>query len=99
MVKIIWTATCASIIGIATAALIAQAAPPRETPSAEQTAPSRDRHVIVTGCLSPAPAQAGAPTGTAGTSGSAAVAFCATLTLWLAAVGPRERRADSEQTV
>ena len=74
MVKIIWTATCASIVGIATTAVIAQPAPSRQTPSAGQTAPSRDRHVVVTGCLSLAPAKAGAATGTAGTSGSAGAA-------------------------
>src|SRR5262245_33374854 len=74
MTKIIWTATCASIIGVATAALIAQAATSQQTPSAQQTAPSRDRHVIVTGCLSLAPTKADAPkgTGTSGTAGAAA---------------------------
>jgi len=74
MAKIIWTATCASIVGVATAALIAQAAPSQQTPSAQQTAPSRDRHVIVTGCLSLAPAKVDAPKGTAGTSGAAGAA-------------------------
>ena len=69
MAKIIWTATCASIVGVATAALIAQAAP-SQTPSTQQTASSRDRHVIVTGCLSLAPAKADAAKGTAGTSGT-----------------------------
>ena len=74
MAKIIWTATCASIVGVATAALIAQAAPSQQTPSAQQTVPSREQHVIVTGCLSVALAKANAPEGTAGTSGTAGAA-------------------------
>ena len=71
MAKIIWTATCASIVGVATAALIAQAAPSSQTPSAQQTASSHDRHVIVTGCLTLAPAKAEAPKEIVGTSGTA----------------------------
>src|SRR5262245_38980653 len=74
MTKIIWTAACASIIGVATAALIAQAAPSQQTPSAQQTVPSREQHVIVTGCLSVALAKADAPKGTAGTTGTAGAA-------------------------
>jgi|KBSMisStandDraft_5_1062788.scaffolds.fasta_scaffold175874_2 hypothetical protein len=74
MAKVIWTATCASIVGVATAALIAQAAASQETPSARQTVPSRVQHVIVTGCLSVAPAKADANRGTAGTSGTAGAA-------------------------
>jgi len=71
MAKIIWTAMCASIVGVATVALSAQS---QQTPSAQQTAPSRDRHVIVTGCLSLAPAKADAAKGTAGTSGTTGAA-------------------------
>src|SRR5262245_15970808 len=74
MTKIIWTAACASIIGVATAALIAQAAPSQQTPSAQQTVPSREQHVIVTGCLAVALAKADAPKETAGTSGTAGAA-------------------------
>jgi hypothetical protein len=74
MAKIIWTATCASIVGVATAALVAQAAPSHQTSSAQQTEPSRGQHVIVTGCLSLAPAKADTKKGTAGTSGTAGAA-------------------------
>jgi len=74
MAKIIWTATCASIVGVATAALIAQGAPSHQAPSAQPTEPSRDRHITVTGCLSVAPAKADASEGTAGTSGTAGTA-------------------------
>lgn len=70
MAKIIWTATCASIVSVATAALIAQAAPSAQT-SSEQTASSRDRRVTVTGCLTLAPAKADASKDTAGTRGTA----------------------------
>jgi hypothetical protein len=68
MAKIIWTATCASFVAVATVALMAQDASSQQTPSAQQTTSSRDRHVIVTGCLSLAPAKADDPTGTAGTA-------------------------------
>ena len=70
MRKTIWTAACSAIVGCATAAAMAQTAPP------QSGAPRTDKKITVTGCLAPAPpsAAAPAPTGTAGTAPGTATA-------------------------
>jgi hypothetical protein len=83
----IWTATCAAIVGAATAGMLAQTTP--QAPATQQsTPPTSDNKITVTGCLKSAP-QAGADTasgatttgssgtstaGTAGTTGTAGAA-------------------------
>jgi len=82
----IWTGTCAAIVGVATAGILAQTTPQTPTPqpptpqtaTPQQSTPAAaDNKITVTGCLKAAP-QAGGDTasaattaGTAGTSTSA----------------------------
>jgi hypothetical protein len=81
----VWTGTCAAIIGVATAGILAQTPTPTATP--QQSAPSNsDTKIVVTGCLTAAPAipsdTASAanpnPTGTAGTTTAGATATTGT---------------------
>jgi hypothetical protein len=80
----VWTGTCAAVVSVATAGMLAQTAPqttPQTTPQppTEQSAPSSSANKItVTGCLKAAPSTASDtasaadanPTATAGTAGS-----------------------------
>ena len=82
----IWTAACAAIVSFATAGMLAQTAAQTPTPPTPQTAPpqqsspSSDKKITVTGCLKAAPTMPGDtasaanpnPTGTAGTTPPAA---------------------------
>ena len=65
----IWTATCAAIVGMATAGILAQSA---QTPSS--TPSSSDKKITVTGCLAAAPSMPGDVTATPGTTGTAGTA-------------------------
>ena len=73
MTKTIWTGLCTAVVGLSTAALIAQ------TPAVPQN-PSATDQITVTGCLTEAPATTAAPgppvagTGTTGTTGTAGAA-------------------------
>jgi hypothetical protein len=80
MKQTIWTGTCAAIVSLATAGILAQSTP--QTSTAPQSAPSSsDQKVTVTGCLKAAPQMANNNTAdaagasstgtTAGTSGTA----------------------------
>src|SRR5262245_47635813 len=77
MTKTIWTSVCTAIVGLSTAALIAQ------TPAVPQN-PSATDQITVTGCLKEAPATAAAPgppvaaAGTGGTTGTTGTAGAAT---------------------
>ena len=79
----VWTGTCAAMISLATAGMLAQAPaqtpaqPPAQPPAPQQSAPSSsDKKIVVTGCLKAAPAIPGDtasaanpnPTGTAGSA-------------------------------
>jgi hypothetical protein len=72
----IWTGTCAAIVGVATAGILAQTTP--QTATTQQSTPaSSDNKITVTGCLKAAPqagdtASAATTAGTTGTSTSAA---------------------------
>jgi pilus assembly protein FimV len=67
MIRTIWTGTCATIIAGAAVAAMAQ------TPPAQQnTNPSADQKVTVTGCLRAAPPAGADAAATAGTTGTAA---------------------------
>jgi hypothetical protein len=83
----VWTGTCAAMISLATAGMLAQAPaqtpaqPPVQTPTPQQSAPpSSDKKIVVTGCLKAAPAIPGDtasaanpnPTGTAGSAAAGA---------------------------
>jgi hypothetical protein len=83
----VWTGTCAAMISLATAGMLAQAPaqtpaqPPAQTPAPQQSAPSSsDKKIVVTGCLKAAPAIPGDtasaanpnPTGTAGSAAAGA---------------------------
>ena len=83
----VWTGTCAAMISLATAGMLAQAPaqtpaqPPAQPPTAQQSAPSSsDKKIVVTGCLKAAPAIPGDtasaanpnPTGTAGSAAAGA---------------------------
>ena len=77
MKRRVWTGTCAAIVSLFTAGMMAQAT--TQSPTPQQSTPSSSSNkVTVTGCLKAAPtspsdtAAADAPTGTAGTTGSAA---------------------------
>ena len=59
----VWTGTCAAMISLATAGILAQAPaqtpaqPPAQPPTPQQSAPpSSDKKIVVTGCLKAAPA-------------------------------------------
>jgi hypothetical protein len=65
MTKSIWTGTCAAIVGLATAAALAQTT---TTPQPGST-PSADQRITLTGCLKAAPSSpSDAPTGTTGST-------------------------------
>jgi hypothetical protein len=83
----VWTGTCAAMISLATAGILAQAPaqtpaqPPAQTPTPQQSGPpSSDKKIVVTGCLKSAPAIPGDtasaanpnPTGTAGSAATGA---------------------------
>jgi hypothetical protein len=83
----VWTGTCAAMISLATAGILAQAPaqtpaqPPAQTPTPQQSGPpSSDKKIVVTGCLKSAPAIPGDtasaanpnPTGTAGSAAAGA---------------------------
>jgi len=79
----VWTGTCAAMISLATAGMLAQAPaqPPAQPPTPQQSAPSSsDKKIVVTGCLKAAPAIPGDtasaanpnPTGTAGSAAAGA---------------------------
>lgn len=70
MKRTIWTGTCTAVVGLATAALMAQTSAPQQS-----SAQSSDRRVTITGCLKAAPgggeAAGAAAAGTTGTTGTA----------------------------
>lgn len=83
----VWTGTCAAMISLATAGMLAQAPAqtpaqaPAQPPTPQQSAPSSsDKKIVVTGCLKAAPAIPGDtasaanpnPTGTAGSAAAGA---------------------------
>jgi hypothetical protein len=83
----VWTGTCAAMISLATAGMLAQAPsqtpaqPPAQPPTPQQSAPpSSDKKIVVIGCLKAAPAIPGDtasaanpnPTGTAGSAAAGA---------------------------
>jgi hypothetical protein len=73
MTKTIWTAACAALMGIATAAGSAQT-----TPAPQSNTSTADRKITVTGCLKEAPESSAttassAIPGTTGTTGTAGV--------------------------
>jgi hypothetical protein len=91
----VWTGTCAAMISLATAGMLAQAPaqtpaqPPAQTPTPQQSAPpSSDKKIVVTGCLKAAPAIPGDtasaanpnPTGTAGSAAAGATGTSGTAT-------------------
>ena len=73
----VWTGTCATIVSLAAAGMLAQTT--AQTPTPQQTDPSSSENKItVTGCLKAAPempaadATATSPTGTAGSTAAGA---------------------------
>ncbi len=65
MTKTIWTGTCAAVVSLSTAIIVAQAPPP------QQDRPSTsDQRITVTGCLKAAPPSSGETTGATGAVGT-----------------------------
>ncbi len=85
MTRIIRLGMSTAIVGLATAAIMAQ------TPASSQTSPGADQKITVTGCLKEAPATpaAPAPTGTAGTTGTTGTAGTAGTATDSSAAQPR----------
>ena len=109
----IWTGTCAAIVSLATAGILAQTtAQPPTPPTPQQSTPSSsDKKITVTGCLKAAPAVPGSPaaaappaaTGTAGATppgaiGTSGAATDAKFVLTGASASPAEAAASSAQT-
>ncbi|MGH9142705.1 MAG: hypothetical protein ACRD2I_16360 [Vicinamibacterales bacterium] len=69
----IWTGTCAAIVSVAAAGLLAQT--PAQTPAAQSPASNTNKKITVTGCLKAAPQMPGdvASAATTGTTGTTAV--------------------------
>jgi hypothetical protein len=75
----IWTGTCAAIVGLATAGILAQTTPQTPTPQQSAPAASSDNKITVTGCLKAAPTAAGeTAAATAGTSGTSTASTAGT---------------------
>src|SRR3954452_21612544 len=77
----IWTGTCAAIVSVATAGILAQTT--AQTPTPQQSTPSSsdNNKITVTGCLKAAPSATGDAAGastTAGTSGTTAAGTAGT---------------------
>ncbi len=75
MTKTIWTGTCAAVVSLSTAIIVAQA--PAPTPQQDRSSTS-DQRITVTGCLKAAPPSSSETTGASGAVGTSGAAGGAT---------------------